>query len=83
MKLFDGINKYTYQTVFGKVQLERKGKDVIFNVLDNVKLGMFNVNIPSKIFEMRFDTRVQALKKLKTIEASALSDLKTLIEKEI
>lgn len=83
MKLFDGINKYTYQTIFGKVQLERKDKNVIFNVLDDVKIGMFNVNIPSKIFEMRFDTRLQALKKLKKIEADALSDLKKLIEKEI
>lgn len=83
MKLFNGVNPYTYQTIFGKIQLIRNSAGIMYKLIDEVHIPHARIITHSKLFDMRFDSRVSAFKKLKKIEMEVVSDLKTLLEKEI
>lgn len=83
MKLFNGVNQYTYQTIFGKIQLVRNSDGIMYKLIDEVNIPHARIIAQAKLFYMRFDNRVTALKKLKKLEMEVLSDLKTLLEKEI
>lgn len=83
MKLFDGVNKYTYQTIFGKIQLLQCDEGIIFKFYDEVNVPNLRLIASARMWQMRFDTRVSALKKLLLLEKNAITDLKKIIEEEI
>lgn len=83
MKLFDGVNKYTYQTIFGKIQLFQCDEGIIFKFHDEVNVPNLRLIASARMWQMRFDTRVSALKKLLLLEKNAITDLKKIIEEEI
>lgn len=79
MKVFDGILKFTYQTVFGKVQILKNGDDVVFNQIDSPNIANMSIVTIPKFHMMRFDTRREAFLKLKQMETDAIRDLLKLL----
>lgn len=84
MKLFDGLTKYTYQTIFGKIELVKsKEHGVIYKFHDEVSVPNIRVIPNGRLFYMRFDTRVKAFKKLKEMETLAIKEFSNFLENEI
>lgn len=83
MKLFDGVNKYTYQTIFGKIQLLKCDEGIIFKFHDEVNVPHLRLIASANMWQMRFNSRVIALKKLLAMEKIAIKDLTKIIEEEL
>lgn len=79
MKLFDGIHKFVYQTVFGKVQLVKNDNGVTFKLLDVPNISHSSFVVSDKFHLRRFDNRMSALKKLKQMERQAIEDMEKLL----
>ena len=73
MKLFDGINKYAYQTLFGIVNIEpyeeNENHYYVLKMITDSTIKLPVKIAPNAIIDYRkFNTRYNALKYLKLLE---------------
>lgn len=81
MKLFNGLYKYTYQTLFGKIELRRTEQGVQFIQHDEPRLGAVAITVcmPS-IRQMRFNSRREAFIRLRELEKNSMQKLEELLQ---
>lgn len=85
MKLFDGTNKYAYQTLFGIVNIEpyeeNENHYYVLKMITDTTIKLPVKITPNAIIDYRkFDTRYKALKFLKKLENQSLEEIQDLLK---
>lgn len=85
MKLFDGVNKYAYETLFGIVNIEPINEDgvkyFVLKMISDTAIKLPVKIAPCDIIAFRkFKTRTNALKYLKQLENQVHAEVKVLLE---
>ena len=85
MKLFDGVNKYAYETLFGIVNIEPINEDgfkyFVLKMISDTTIKLPVKIAPGDIIAFRkFKTRTNALKYLKQLENQVHAEVKVLLE---
>lgn len=85
MKLFDGVNKYAYETLFGIVNIEPINEDgfkyFVLKMISDTAIKLPVKIAPGGIIAFRkFKTRTSALKYLKQLENQVHAEIKVLLE---
>jgi hypothetical protein len=85
MKLFDGVNKYAYETLFGIVNIEPINEDgfkyFVLKMISDTAIKLPVKIAPGGIIAFRkFKTRTNALKYLKQLENQVHAEVKVLLE---
>lgn len=85
MKLFDGVNKYAYETLFGIVNIEPINEDglnyFVLKMISDTTIKLPVKIAPCDIIAFRkFKTRTNALKYLKQLENQVHAEVKVLLE---